>query len=445
MYKDKFIRKVLRFIEGGSLFKSGSRILVALSGGADSVALLRVLLQAGYDCEAAHCNFRLRGEESDRDEAFVRDLAGKLGVTLHVTHFDTERYASGHKISVEMAARELRYEWFERLRKNIHADVVAVAHHRDDSVETFLLNLVRGTGIDGLRGIRPVNGRIVRPLLCVSRKEILDYLSVLGQAYVTDSTNLETIYKRNKIRLELLPLIKTINPSACTAMLNTMEHLSQVYDIYDQSIKESIGRVVKGNAIQIRQLKKETSPEAVLYEILNRYNFNPQQIKDIFRDIDGISGKIYYSKTNRLIRNRNELIIAELSDERNCDTLIFDFFNYSAYLPIGIVTYNVEEYHKDYAIDKNPDYAYLDYERLPEKTIYARRWQKGDKFVPFGMTGRKNVSDFLTDTKVRQDQKDEIFVVCSGNEIVWLIGKRSDNRFRITEKTRKVLKLKFQK
>lgn len=438
-------KKIRDTICDKQLFDKHSRIFVAISGGADSVCLLSMLNTLGYECMALHCNFHLRKDESDRDQRFVENLCRKLNVPIKTRHFDTAEYAKANKISIEMAARELRYAWFEECHKEYSDSVVAIAHHADDNIETFMLNLVRGTGINGLKGMKMKNGYIVRPLLLVSRQDIIGYLAEKKLDYVTDSTNLETIYKRNKIRLELLTLIKTINPSACTAMLNTMEHLSQVYDIYDQSIKESIGRVVKGNAIQIRQLKKETSPEAVLYEILNRYNFNPQQIKDIFRDIDGISGKIYYSKTNRLIRNRNELIIAELSDERNCDTLIFDFFNYSAYLPIGIVTYNVEEYHKDYAIDKNPDYAYLDYERLPEKTIYARRWQKGDKFVPFGMTGRKNVSDFLTDTKVRQDQKDEIFVVCSGNEIVWLIGKRSDNRFRITEKTRKVLKLKFQK
>ena len=186
-----FIRRVSQYIEEKHLLQPGDKVLVALSGGADSVALLRVLLRLGYVCEAAHCNFHLRGEESLRDEQFVRELAARLDVPLHVIHFDTNEYAASHGVSVEMAARELRYGWFGQLRRECGARVVAVAHHRDDSVETFLLNLVRGTGINGLQGIRPVNGEVVRPLLCVSRAEILEYLASLGQAYVTDSTNLQ--------------------------------------------------------------------------------------------------------------------------------------------------------------------------------------------------------------------------------------------------------------
>ena len=225
-------RKVIRYIEEQQMFTRQSRIIVALSGGADSVALLCILLRLGYSCEAAHCNFHLRGEESIRDQSFVEELTRKLGVPLHLVHFDTKAYAFQKGISIEMAARELRYDWFEKLRKQRKADVIAVAHHRDDSVETFLLNLIRGTGINGLRGIQPVNGVIVRPLLNISRYEILDYLSAINQPYVTDSTNLTDDYTRNKIRLNIIPLLEEINPSVSTAIADTAGRLGEVAKIY---------------------------------------------------------------------------------------------------------------------------------------------------------------------------------------------------------------------
>ena len=231
-------RKVRQYIERLKLLKSGDKTLVALSGGADSVALLRVLLELGYACETAHCNFHLRGEESDRDEAFVKDLCDKLKITLHIQHFDTLREAEEKGISVEMAARELRYSWFEELRKQTGCEQIAVAHHQDDSIETFLLNIIRGTGIKGLRGIQPKNGLVIRPLLCVSHEEILDYLKYLKQPFVTDSTNLQPDYTRNKIRLELLPMLESINPSVRQSILQTSGHLNEAYLIYNSEIEQ---------------------------------------------------------------------------------------------------------------------------------------------------------------------------------------------------------------
>ena len=224
--------RVARYISQKKLFMPADKILVALSGGADSVALLCLLQTLGYECEAAHCNFHLRGEESDRDETFVRQLCTKRQVPLHTVHFDTLRTAEERHISIEMAARELRYEWFEKIRTKSNANVIAVAHHQDDSVETLLLNLIRGTGINGLRGIRSKNGHIVRPLLCLDRNEIINYLNRIGQDYVTDSTNLQDEYTRNKIRLNLLPMMQEINPSVKESILNTAEHLNEASAIY---------------------------------------------------------------------------------------------------------------------------------------------------------------------------------------------------------------------
>ena len=236
--------RVTQYIEKEGLFSSENKILVALSGGADSVALLCILHTAGYRCEAAHCNFHLRGEESNRDEQFVRQLCEKYKINLHTIDFDTTRYATEKHISIEMGARELRYNWFEKTRKDCQADVIAVAHHQDDSVETILLNLIRGTGITGLLGIRPRNGVVVRPLLCINREEIIHYLQSIQQEYVTDSTNLEDEYTRNKIRLNLLPLMQTINPSVKNNLIETSNYLNDVATLYNKYIEETKTKII---------------------------------------------------------------------------------------------------------------------------------------------------------------------------------------------------------
>ncbi|GAE22508.1 Multi antimicrobial extrusion protein [Bacteroides pyogenes JCM 10003] len=273
--------RVKQYIEKENLFSPESKILVALSGGADSVALLHLLHSAGYRCEAAHCNFHLRGAESDRDEQFVRRLCRKLGIPLHSIRFNTSGYAAEKHISIEMAARELRYEWFEKLRVKHGADTIAVAHHRDDSVETILLNLIRGTGISGLLGIRPRNGTIVRPLLCVSREEIIRYLQHIKQEYVTDSTNTEDEYTRNKIRLHLLPLMEEINPSVRKTLTETGNYLNEVYAIYRKGIADAKERVITPEGIRIDALLKEPAPRSVLFEILHPLGFNSSQINNI--------------------------------------------------------------------------------------------------------------------------------------------------------------------
>lgn len=285
------IKKIAQFIDQEKLFTREDKILVTLSGGADSVALLRLLLAMGYICEAAHCNFHLRGDESVRDEMFVRELCLQLEVPLHVQHFQTTEEAEKRHISIEMAARELRYAWFEQLRLQQGANVIAVAHHKDDSVETLLLNLIRGTGINGLLGIRPKNGNIVRPLLCLDRKEITEYLQEIGQSYVTDSTNLQDEYTRNKIRLNLLPLMQEINPSIKESLLRTAEHLNDAALLYKKGIEEGKQKVQTEQGILISVLLQESAPETLLFEILSPLGFNSAQIKDIFTSLNGQPGK----------------------------------------------------------------------------------------------------------------------------------------------------------
>ncbi|WP_417127583.1 tRNA lysidine(34) synthetase TilS [Phocaeicola sp.] len=423
-----FIKKVSQFIEEKHLFVFGDKVLVALSGGADSVALLRVLLRLGYACEAAHCNFHLRGEESVRDERFVRALAERLGVLLHVIHFDTNAYAASHNVSVEMAARELRYDWFTKLRQECGAKVVAVAHHRDDSVETFLLNLVRGTGINGLQGIRPVNGDVVRPLLCVSRAEILDYLSSLGQGYVTDSTNLQDEFVRNKLRLNVIPMLETINPSVSDTIAETARRLSDVAQVYQEAIRTAKQRVMPdGETIDIPALCREPGAQNLLFELLYPLGFNAAQVNDVFRALHGEPGRMFYSREWTLLIDRNRLIRRPSGEVEPQPELCLERM----------------EVNPPFSVPHNNKEAYVDAEKV-QGELTLRKWQSGDKFIPFGMKGFKSVRNYLRDKKFSRFEKERQWVVCDGDRIVWLVNERLDNRFRVTAETRFVINLKLK-
>lgn len=416
--------KVWQYIEQKRLLAPGDKVLVALSGGADSVALLRLLLEYGCRCEAAHCNFHLREAESDRDEAFVRTLCTAHGVPLHVAHFDTRGTAAQRRISLEMAARELRYAWFEEVRADCGADCIAVAHHADDSIETFLLNLVRGTGIEGLRGIRPRNGNVVRPLLCLSRADILDYLESIGQPFVTDSTNLQDEYTRNKIRLHLLPLLETINPSARNNILQTAKHLDAAALVYRQGIEAGKKRVCTPRGICIRSLLQEAAPETLLFEILHGFGFNGAQVHDVFQSLTGQAGKTFHAPGASLIKDREYLLVetdaAVVRPQLQMETV---------------------ERTADFAIPRDKAIACLDADKIVHP-LSLRRWKHGDSFVPFGMKGRKKVSDYLTDRKFSLAQKARQWVLCCGEDIVWLVGERPDDRFCIRAGTRRILMVK---
>ena len=420
-------KDVEKYINEKLLIHTGNKVLVALSGGADSVALLRVLLQLGYSCEAAHCNFHLRGEESDRDEQFVRSLCDSLNVTLHVVHFNTEQYSQTNSVSIEMAARTLRYNWFEQLRSEIKADVVAVAHHRDDSVETFLLNLSRGTGINGLKGILPRNGYIVRPLLDVSRKDILDYLHHLSQDYVTDSTNLEDLYTRNKIRLDIIPQFCEINPSFSESLNETSKRLGEVAKVYKAAMEESMGRVkLNKNTMSIPLLLKEVSPWSVLYEWLFPLGFNSSQIKDIVKSLSAESGKLFYTNSWELLRDRSELILRKRDRQEEVCTL----------------TMEVKPKDENYVVSTDKLVACLDSDKI-HSPLTVRKWQSGDRFIPYGMKHFKKVRDYMRDRKYSLFEKESQYVVLSGDEIVWLVNERIDNRYCVTDETRQVLELRL--
>ncbi len=418
-------QRVIQYIEKEHLFSSNDKILVALSGGADSVALLCVLHTAGYPCEAAHCNFHLRGEESNRDELFVRQLCRKYGIHLHTIDFNTTQYATEKRISIEMAARELRYNWFEKIKKECKANVIAVAHHQDDSVETMLLNLIRGTGITGLLGIRPRNGAIVRPLLCINREEIIRYLQQIGQDFVTDSTNLEDEYTRNKIRLHLLPLMQEINPSVKNSLIETSNYLNDVATIYNKVIDETKKKIITPEGIRIDALLDAPTPETLLFETLHPLGFNSAQIKDIASSLHGQPGKQFISKEWRVIKDRNLLLLESIRPEDGTT------------LPYQLIK-EEREYSPDFQIPRDKKTACFDADKLTEE-IHCRKWRTGDTFIPFGMKGRKKVSDYLTDRKFSISQKERQWVLCCGERIAWLIGERTDNRFRIDETTKRVI------
>ena len=417
-----FKQDILNFIDSKRLFTLKDKVLIALSGGADSVALLRILVDAGYKCEAAHCNFHLRGEESDRDEMFVTDLCSRLEVPLHVVHFNTVEYAANNKLSIEMAARELRYNWFETIRRDSGAEVIAVAHHQDDSVETFLLNLVRGAGVNGLKGIAVKNGWVVRPMLNVTRKDILDYLDFLKQDFVTDSTNLEDEYMRNKIRLNILPMLKELNSAAPQKIAETAERMADVAMVYNACMEQARERVMDNGNIVIECLLEELVPQALLFEILYPMGFNGSQVKDVFASIVGQPGKRFLSEKYEVVRDRDMFIINRRDEE-------------IAEPRINVITVDVTA---DFVVPRNKEVCCIDADMVNHH-LTIRRWKQGDKFVPFGMKGKKNVSDYLTDRKLSIVAKQQQYVVCCGERIVWLVNERTDDRFRVTEDTKRVM------
>lgn len=393
------LNKVKRYISQNDLLQSNGKYIVALSGGADSVALLLMMQEMHYDVEAAHCNFHLRGEESERDEEFVRKLCDKLDIPLHVVSFDTKAYSRSHKISIEMAARELRYEYFEHLRNELNADAICVAHHKDDLAETVLINLIRGTGINGLAGIKPKNGNVVRPLLCLSREDILSYLNERNQTFVTDSSNLMDNVVRNKLRLNIIPMLKDINPAFVDNVVRTADN-----------IRESLN----------------DSDENELFRLLNGFGFNGKQVRQIAGTSE--SGRMYSSGKFDLLVDRDTYIIRKHINES----------------PVDLGSLKIEEAEIDtsFIVPKLKDVAYVDAD-LVAQPISMRRIQTGDKFVPFGMKGKKLLSDFLTDIKMPLlDKQNQLVVVDAEGRIVWVVNQRTDNRFRVTDKTKRVLILR---
>lgn len=452
-----FVNQVRHFAHHHQLFTPRGKYIIALSGGADSVSLLLVLKhlesELGISLEAAHCNFHLRGDESLRDEEFCKQLCRRLHVPLHLVHFDTHAYADLHHVSIEMAARDLRYAYFEQLRRDISAADICVAHHRDDSVETLLLNLVRGTGLRGLRGIQPRNAHIIRPLLSHSRQQIEHYLDALGESYVTDSTNIHNDVKRNKIRLNVIPLLRELNPSVSQSIFETSLRVTEALKIFDDAIQHAIADVTTPQTqnsklktqnspliISVPRLKQQPSPEYTLHEILSPRGFTSAQIEQIYTSLDtNPTGKIITSCTHELVFDRSTLILQPQTPTplvRPMHIPETGTYVLSDNLKLKVET---EECGDRYEPSRTADCASLDASDI-KFPLTLRHIQPGDRFVPFGMTGTKLVSDYLTDRKKNIFEKRAQLVLTDAQQrILWLVGERTDNRFRITPNTQQAL------
>ena len=433
------MRKTIAKLDCKHLLRKEGKYLVALSGGADSVFLTHVLHRLGYAIDAAHCNFHLRGEESDRDEAFCKNLCERLGIALHIVHFDTKTYADLHKVSIEMAARDLRYNYFEQLRKDIGADGICVAHHMEDSVETILMNIIRGTGLNGLTGISPRNGYILRPMLNVTRKEIELYLDACGEEYVTDSTNLEAVALRNKIRLEVVPLLKTINPSVCEDIAKMSARLAEASKVMDDAMQDAANRVCNDNIIDTGKLLNEVSPEMVLFHILSPYGFQPAQIENISSSLTCLKTcSTWKSDSHELLFNRGSLIIENIDNSEAKEYKIPETgtYNLGDGLRISVKMVDVDD---NFVIPKTSNTVAVDAEKV-RFPLTIRHAANGDRFIPFGMKGSKLISDYLTDKKKTLFEKRQQRVITDAEgRVVWLIGERTDNRFRITGQSKKAV------
>ena len=434
--------KVERYIEKYKLLNTNELYLVALSGGADSVALLLLLKNAGFNVHAAHCNFHLRGDESDRDEAFCVELCQRLGVELHRAHFDTREYAELHKVSIEMAARELRYKWFEQLRQDIGAAGICVAHHRDDSVETVLLNLVRGTGLRGLTGIQPRNGHILRPLLCVSRAEIEAFLAEKRQKYVTDSTNLEADVQRNIIRLEVLPLLRKLNPAVAENIQRTAENLAEAQLV----LNVAIASINSSNVLNLSDLEKYGSSEYLAFEWLKKYGFNGDQVRQI---LDADTGKIVSSSTGYdVLKDRGRLIVEPALEPFNPMRIPEEgtyVLGGSSIEFGGKTTENntIRVRKKPVYVSKEPYVATLDASKV-RFPLTVRRVEEGDWMQPYGMKGRKLLSDLMTDLKMSAfEKRRQLVVVDAKGAVLWLVGRRIAAFVSVSDATTAVFEASF--
>jgi tRNA(Ile)-lysidine synthase len=425
------LSKVGAYIKKHNLLNPNELYIVALSGGADSVALLLLLKNAHFNVHAAHCNFHLRGEESDRDEAFCVELCKGLGVELHRAHFDTREYAELHKVSIEMAARELRYRWFEQLRQDIGAAGICVAHHRDDSVETVLLNLVRGTGLRGLTGIQPRNGHILRPLLCVSRAEIEAFLAEKGQKYVTDSTNLEADVQRNIVRLEVLPLLRKLNPAVAENIQRTAENLGEAQTV----LAALVSKYKCCNLVEISELEKYGSSEYIAFEWLKNYGFNGSQVQQILNAECG--GMVHSEQGYDVLKDRGRLIVEPALEPFKPMRIPEE----GTYVLGENMCLSVRK--KPVYVSKEPHIATLDAAKI-HFPLTVRRVEEGDWMQPFGMKGRKLLSDLMTDLKTTVfEKRRQLVVVDSQGVIVWAIGLRIADFVAVSDVTKTVIELVF--
>ncbi len=408
-------------------FLKDTKLLIAISGGVDSVVLFHLLHKLNYDVSLAHCNFKLRGKESDLDEEFIKNLNQISSNQIFTISFNTEKYAKEHKLSTQIAARELRYNWFQKLITEHKFDYVLTAHHADDNLETFLIHLTRGSGLDGFTGIPKVNGNIIRPLLAFSREEILNYAKDHDIEWREDASNTSNKYIRNKIRHQVLPVLKEINPSVLDSFATTLENLQESKQIIEDSIENIVSEVLKKEAnfikIDIEKIKKLSNPKAYLYQLLKSYHFT--EWNDIYDLLNAQSGKQVFSKTHRLLKDRDVLILSK-TDLSNSIEMAFQIEEEITEItnPIHLTFEEVIEKSTE-----NKQTIYVDKDLLKYPLI-LRKWEKGDYIYPLGMQGKKKLSKYFKDEKFSLIDKENTWLLCNAeNQIMWIVNHRQDRRF----------------
>ena len=424
-------------------FLKETPLLLAVSGGLDSMVLIDLCKKSNLNISLAHCNFKLRGEESDGDQQFIKDFSKTHDLKVFTTHFETDTFAKTTKQSIQMAARQLRYEWFESLQKQQGFEYVLTAHHADDNLETVLINLSRGTGLEGLIGIPEMNGSIVRPMLEFSRDQIHDFATQENILWREDSSNNSTKYLRNNLRHTIIPLLKELNPSFIESFQTTLSHLKDTQSILEDTMLEVEDRVIESideNQIvyNIDQLQSLNNPKAYLYQLLKTYNFTDwTQITAL---LDAQSGKQITSSTHRLLKNRSQLILSPLNASSEISILI-EAAETMVSIPSQPFDLKLEITSFKKATSK--DVLYLDLESL-EFPLRLSLWKSGDYFYPSGMIGKKKLSKYFKDEKLSLIDKENTLVMYSGDAVVWIVGRRADKRFLATQKSSKILKLSIE-
>ena len=434
--------KVLAFINQQQLFDGTDKILATVSGGIDSVVLCELLHELKISFGMAHCNFGLRGEESDADELFVKKLAKKYEVPFYSENFNTEAFARQEHISTQMAARTLRYAWFEKIRQKYGYEYIATAHHQNDTAETILLNLTKGTGIAGLHGIPAKNGKLIRPLLALTKDDIYEYVTLKQLIWREDSSNETTKYQRNKIRHEVIPVLKEINPNLENTLTQTIQKISGAEQIFNQYLNQVKTEVIKTGQqavyLAIDALQKVTALPVVLHELLKDYGFNFETVQEIIQAFTAIPGKTFASATHVLVKDREQLVITPK------DLGVFGAYEIepeATYLEVPGLKLHVKQVSAaEYQLPRSRKVAALDVNLL-QFPLKIRTWKEGDWFVPLGMNGKKKISDFLISEKIPANLKSQVKVLTSDKSIVWVIGYRLDNRFKVTDKTADILEL----
>ncbi len=432
-----------KFISDNNLVGPSDKVLMALSGGIDSMVMSHLFRQTGTETGIAHCNFTLRAAESDKDEDMVRKYAEQLEIPFYSVRFETEKYATQKGLSVQMAARELRYEWFEKIRKENGYNTIAVAHNLNDNIETLLINLTRGTGIAGLTGMRPAANNIIRPLLFATRQVIADYCSQHRIIYREDVSNAGTKYIRNKIRHLVIPVLKEINPSVENTLNETAERLYGINTLLTEYISEIRQKVAeeKDELIMFNcsPLKTYAQNSSLLFELFKPYAVSNVQLNDLRRVIEGRTGSQIFTDTHRIIKNRKVILITPKKTGEETSVRI-DNLNELRRAP-GILSAALADITAGFEILSNPKIASIDYAKITFPLV-IRKWKAGDHFYPLGMSRKKKLSDYFIDNKYSMLKKENCLILECAGRIVWIIGDRIDNRFSISSSTKKALIIK---